>query len=102
MAEKRRDSKGRILRTGESQRKDGRYAYKYTDSTGKPQFVYAWKLVATDKTPAGKRDDISLREKEKEINRDSLDMGSRQEMEADCLFMAPNLETFLGEQYGVY
>ena len=73
MAEKRRDSKGRILRTGESQRKDGRYAYKYTDSTGKPQFVYAWKLVATDKTPAGKRDDISLREKEKEINRDIAD-----------------------------
>ena len=57
MAEKRRDSKGRILRTGESQRKDGRYAYKYTDSTGKPQFVYAWKLVAADKTPAGKRGD---------------------------------------------
>lgn len=55
MAEKRRDNKGRILRTGESQRKDGRYAYKYTDSTGKPQFVYAWKLVATDKTPTGKR-----------------------------------------------
>ena len=73
IAEKRRDSKGRILRTGESQRKDGRYAYKYTDSTGKPLFVYAWKLVATDKTPAGKRDDISLREKEKEINRDIAD-----------------------------
>ena len=73
MAEKRRDSKGRILRTGESQRKDGRYAYKYTDSTGKPQFVYAWKLVSTDKTPAGKRDDVSLREKEKEINRDIAD-----------------------------
>ena len=32
----------------------------------------------------------------------SLDMGSRQEMEADCLFMASNLETFLGEEYGVY
>jgi hypothetical protein len=60
MAEKRRDNKGRILRTGESQRKDGRYAYKYTDSTGKPQFVYAWKLVATDKPPAGKRDDILI------------------------------------------
>lgn len=73
MAEKRRDNKGRILRTGESQRKDGRYAYKYTDSTGKPQFVYAWKLVATDKTPTGKRDDISLREKEAEINRDIAD-----------------------------
>lgn len=68
--EKRRDSKGRILRTGESQRKDGRYAYKYTDALGKPQFVYSWKLVATDRVPAGKRDDIPLREKEKEIRRD--------------------------------
>ncbi len=73
MSEKRRDNKGRILRTGESQRKDGRYAYKYTDAYGKPQFVYAWKLVATDKTPAGKRDDVSLREKEKEISRDIND-----------------------------
>ncbi len=74
MSEKRRDSKNRILRSGESQRKDGRYAYKYTDTFGKPQFVYAWKLVPTDKTPAGKRDDISLREKEKEIQKD-LDDG---------------------------
>ena len=69
----RRDSKGRILRTGESQRKDGRYAYKYTDACGKTQFVYAWKLVPTDKTPTGKRDDISLREKVKEILRDLND-----------------------------
>jgi len=74
MSEKRRDSKNRILRSGESQRKDGRYAYKYVDSFGKPQFVYAWKLVPTDKTPAGKRDDISLREKIKEIQKD-LDDG---------------------------
>ena len=72
--EKRRDSKGRILRTGESQRKDGRYAYKYIDTFGKPQFVYAWKLVQTDKTPAGKREDKSLREKIKEIQKD-LDDG---------------------------
>jgi len=74
MSEKRRDNKNRILRSGESQRKDGRYAYKYTDTFGKPQFVYAWKLVPTDKTPAGKRDDISLREKEKAIHKD-LDDG---------------------------
>ena len=74
MSEKRRDNKNRILRSGESQRKDGRYAYKYTDTFGKVQFVYAWKLVPTDKTPAGKRDDISLREKEKEIRKD-LDDG---------------------------
>ena len=59
MSEKRRDNKNRILRTGESQRKDGRYAYKYIDTFGKPQFVYSWKLVPTDKTPAGKRDDIA-------------------------------------------
>ena len=70
MSIKRRDNKNRILRSGESQRKDGRYAYKYIDSFGKPQFVYAWKLVSTDKTPAGKRDNISLREKIKAIHKD--------------------------------
>ncbi|SHK78402.1 tyrosine-type recombinase/integrase [Hespellia stercorisuis] len=70
MAEKRRDSKGRILQNGESQRKDGRYAYKYIDAFGNPQFVYSWKLVKTDRTPAGKREDISLREKIKDIKRD--------------------------------
>ena len=73
MSEKRRDNRNRILRSGESQRKDGRYAYKYTDTFGKVQFVYAWKLVPTDKTPAGKRDDISLREKEKEIQKGETD-----------------------------
>ena len=34
MSEKRRDSKNRVLRSGESQRKDGRYAYKYIDTFG--------------------------------------------------------------------
>lgn len=80
MSEKRRDNKNRILRTGESQRKDGRYAYKYIDTFGKPQFVYSWKLVPTDKTPAGKRDDIALREKEKEIQKDiddGIDLSER-------------------------
>ena len=67
MSEKRRDSKNRILRNGESQRKDGRYAFKYIDSTGKQQFVYSWKLEKTDKLPQRKRQDISLREKEKVI-----------------------------------
>ena len=71
---KRKDNKGRNLRLGESQRKDGRYVYKYTDIYGKPQFIYAWKLVPTDKTPAGKREDLSLREKEKQIKKD-LDDG---------------------------
>ena len=70
MSEKRRDSKGRVLRTGESQRKDGRYLYKYVDANGQSQSIYSWKLVATDKVPAGKRDCISLRDKEKEIQND--------------------------------
>nr|WP_272927517.1 integrase DNA-binding domain-containing protein [Streptococcus agalactiae] len=45
MSEKRRDNKGRILKTGESQRKDGRYLYKYVDSFGEPQFIYSWNLA---------------------------------------------------------
>ncbi len=73
MIDKRRDKKNRILHNGESQRKDGRYVYKYTDSFGKPQFIYAWKLVPTDKTPTGKRSDISLREKEQKILKDIND-----------------------------
>lgn len=44
------------------------------DAYGKPQFVYAWKLVSTDKTPAEKRDGLSLLEKIKEIQKD-LDDG---------------------------
>ena len=35
MAEVRKDHKGRRLFPGESQRKDGKYEYKYQDSTGK-------------------------------------------------------------------
>lgn len=73
MSEKRRDYKGRILKTGESQRKDGRYLYKYIDAFGKPQSVYSWKLVPTDRVPKGKRDCVSLREKEQEIHRDLQD-----------------------------
>lgn len=73
MSEKRRDNKNRILRNGESQRQDGRYAYKYVDANGQVQFVYSWKLEKTDKMPAGKRFDISLREKEQMIQRDIYD-----------------------------
>ncbi|RHR57093.1 site-specific integrase [Clostridium sp. AF18-27] len=74
MSEKRRDSKNRILQSGESQRPDGRYQYKYTDTFGETKFVYSWKLVPTDKIPAGKRPDLSLREKIKQIQKD-LDDG---------------------------
>lgn len=73
MNEKRRDNKGRVLKNGESQRKDGRYLYKYVDAFGETQYAYSWKLVATDSVPKGKRDCISLRELEQEIRRDRED-----------------------------
>lgn len=74
MSTKRRDNKNRILRNGESQRKDGRYSFKYIDGSGTARFVYSWKLEKNDKVPAGKRDGLSLREKEKSIQRDINDM----------------------------
>lgn len=65
---KRKDNKGRILRNGEQQRQDNKYMYTYIEPvTGKRKFVYSWKLEKTDKTPAGKKNDLSLREKEKLI-----------------------------------
>lgn len=73
MAEKRKDNKGRNLRDGEDQMPDGRYRYRYVDKNGTRQAVYSWRLVSTDKAPAGKRIGASLREKEDEINQDSRD-----------------------------
>ena len=70
MSEVRRDNKGRKLFNGESQRKDGKYEYKYQDARGKRKTVYSWKLTPSDRVPAGKRNDISLREKEKQIQKD--------------------------------
>lgn len=61
MARKKRvDSKGRVLRVGESQNKQGRYIYKWTDCTGARNTVYATTLV-------------ELREKEQRIQRDIQD-----------------------------
>lgn len=54
----RKDSRGRNLRTGESERKDGIYMYRYTDvKSGKRQTIYAGDLP-------------ELREKEKQIAKD--------------------------------
>ena len=74
MSVKRRDSKNRILRNGESQdKKNGRYIYKYYDILHKPHFLYSWKLEPTDKLPAGKKDDLSLREKIRLLQKDLAD-----------------------------
>ena len=73
MSEKRRDNKNRILRNGESQNADGRYVYKYYDILHKPHFLYSWRLEPTDKLPAGKRKDLSLREKIRQVQKDLID-----------------------------
>ena len=70
MSEKRRDNRNRILHVGESQRQDGRYAYKYRDLNGDFKFVYSWRLDKNDRTPPGRARDISLREKERQIQQD--------------------------------
>ncbi|MBQ3194267.1 MAG: site-specific integrase [Oscillospiraceae bacterium] len=77
---KRTDNRGRILKDGESQRPDGMYRYRYTDATGKRRDVYSSRLVATDRTPKGCKEDLSLREKKKLINRD-LDDGIKAQVE---------------------
>jgi site-specific recombinase XerD len=70
MSKVRRDNKKRILLPGESQRKDGKYEYKYQDVFGVRRSIYSWKLTETDKSPKGKRDDLSLREKKKQIQKE--------------------------------
>lgn len=70
MSEKRRDNKNRILRMGESQRPDGRYRFKYVDANGDSRDFYSWRLEAKDPTPKGKRKDLSLREKEAQLEQD--------------------------------
>ena len=73
MSEKRRDSKNRILRNGESQKPDGRYVYKYYDLLHKPHYLYSWQLEPTDKLPAGKKNGLSLREKIQQLQKDLYD-----------------------------
>ena len=70
---RRKDNRGRLLKTGESQRKDGRYAYKYQDKSGKSKFLYSWRLTDTDPIPKGKRFCRSLRDLERDLQRDLFD-----------------------------
>lgn len=71
--QKRTDNKGRILKDGETQRKDGSYRFTYTDADGNRHDVYSRRLVPTDRLPPGCKDDLSLREKERKIIRDLED-----------------------------
>ena len=70
MAKERRDTKNRILGKGEYQKADGRYMYRYTDSTGETRFVYSWTLTQSDRPPKGVKTGLCLRELEKQIAKD--------------------------------
>lgn len=85
MSKKRKDNKGRLLRTGESQRKDLIYQYRYTDFRGKRQTIYDSDLQ-------------ELRKKEKEIQKqvdDGLDY------EAGQITVIELLEKYISLKQGV-
>ncbi len=73
MSEKRRDKRNRILREGEYQRSDGRYRYRYIDEDGTERNIYSWRLDRNDPMPNGKKYELSLREREKQIQADLFD-----------------------------
>lgn len=52
---------------------DGRYRFKYTNSFGKEQAVYSWRLDHNDPTPTGRKRTLSLREMERQIQQDLFD-----------------------------
>ena len=85
MSEKRKDNKGRVLKTGESQRKDGIYQYRYTDFRGKRQTVYASTLQ-------------ELRQKEKKIQK-QIDDGI--DYEAGQITVIELLEKYISLKKGV-
>ncbi len=61
MPKSRKDTKGRVLRKGETQRScDGKYVYTYTDQEGKRHSIYS-------------KDIMTLREREEKLLRDQLD-----------------------------
>lgn len=66
---KRRDNKCRVLQMGEVQLDTGRYMYRYHTPFGQRKSVYSWRLTASDPTPAGRKQEKSLREKIKEIEK---------------------------------
>lgn len=94
---KRRDSKHRVLRNGESVRKNGKYQFKY-HVDGKPHFVYSWRLEPTDPLPAGKKPCLSLRELEKQIG---YDLGSQLDLSAKNITVEELIERYLATKIGV-
>lgn len=88
---KRKDNKGRVLKKGEIQRNDGRYAYRYTDAYGMRREIYSVDL---------KR----LRAREKEIGAGSPPSGAGSGIKLNDLFkqymeLKPKLAITTRERY---
>lgn len=64
--ERRKDNKGKVLKEGESQRKDGLYQYRWTDRAGKRRTVYAGNL----KELRDKKENIA------ELNKRDIDLAA--------------------------
>lgn len=84
MAGSRKDRRGYVLRTGESQRADGRYSYSYTDEESVRHVVYAKTLV-------------ELRKKERQIIRDREDGIDPRAPEKTTLNML--YDRYIGQKY---
>lgn len=95
---KRRDNKGRILQNGETQDASGRYVYRYTDPMGKRKSIYSWRLTQSDPVPSGKKFDIPLREKEKQVQMD-IYRGIYSEDMTVCELVERYLETKTGVRH---
>ena len=84
MAKTRKDSHGYALKTGESQRKDGRYTYSWTDRLGERKVIYAKTLQ-------------ELRLKERRIIRDIEDGVDPQA--ADRLTLNDMFDRYINQKY---
>lgn len=58
--ERRKDNKGRVLRTGESQRSDGTYMYRYKDLNGERKSIYGKSLDILRKKVGKIQENLSL------------------------------------------
>ena len=79
MPEKRKDSKGRVLKDGESQRANGTYDYRYTDIHKKRRCIYAKSLT-------------ELRKKEEGLFFDQMQIDVQTEEKIDNLTGTANLK----------
>lgn len=66
MSKKRKDSKGRVLRTGEYEKPNGSYEYRFTDQSKKRRSIYAPDLETLRK----KEDEVAV------MRRDRIDYGA--------------------------